>query len=162
MRFELDQRFAAPPDVVAAAFADPDLYRAFGGLPKMTAPEVVSHQPDGDRVTMEVRYRFDGDLSPAARAVLDPDRLTWVEHSVHDLAARTTAFTMVPDHYGDRFRCQGTYRFEADGNGTRRHGQGDITVRALLVGRAVENAIISGLREHLEHEVPVVEAFVSR
>jgi hypothetical protein len=30
------------------------------------------------------------------------------------------------------------------------------------VGRALENAIISGLREHLEDEVPVVEAFVSR
>ena len=34
-------------------------------------------------------------------------------------------------------------------------------MKALLVGGAVEGAIVSGLKEHLVDEVPVVEAFVS-
>ncbi len=161
MRFTLDQHFSPPPDAVARAYADPDLYLAFQDLPKMSRPEVVSHEASGNEVRLQIRYRFNGQLSSAARAVLDPERLTWVEHAVHHLSSRTTSFRMVPDHYGDRFRCTGSYRFEADGGGTRRHCEGEIKVRALLVAGAVENAIVSGLREHLDDEVAVVDAFLA-
>jgi hypothetical protein len=162
MRFTIDQRFTAAPDAVARAFADPELYLALQGLPKLSRPEVLRHNADDGVVTMEIRYRFNGDLSPAARAVLDPARLTWVEHATHDLDARTTTFTMVPDHYRDRFKCSGTYRFDADADGgTVRHCEGDIRVRALLVAGAVEGAIVSGLREHLDDEVAVVEAYLA-
>lgn len=162
MRFKIEQRFAAEVDAVARAYADPELYAALVGLPKLTQPEVVGHEAHGDTVVLEVRYRFGGDLSPAARAVIDPARLTWVERSTHDLADRRATFTMVPDHYGDRFRCEGSYRFDAVDGGCRRRGDGDLRVKALLVGGAVEGAIVSGLQEHLVDEVPVVEAFVNR
>jgi Protein of unknown function (DUF2505) len=122
---------------------------------------VVGHEDDGDTVLLHVRYRFGGELSAAARVVIDPARLTWVERSIHYLADRTVTFTMVPDHYGDRFRCQGSYRFEATAEGCRRRGEGDLRVKALLVAGAVEGAIVSGLKEHLVDEVPVVEAFVN-
>ena len=56
---------------------------------------------------MRIRYRFSGDLSSAATAVLDPEKLTWVEESHHDLAARTVRFELHPDHYADRFSCRG-------------------------------------------------------
>jgi hypothetical protein len=162
MRFTIDQELSVSPDAVARAYADPALYEAFQVLPKMSRPEVLSHAEDGDIVTLEIRHRFSGDLSPAARAVLDPSRLTWVEHATHDLRARTAEFTMVPDHYADRFRCSGTYRFEATpSGGTVRHCEGEIRVKALLVAGAVEGAIVSGLREHLADEVAVVEAFVA-
>lgn len=161
MRFTIDQRFSAAPDTVARAYADPALYDAFQELPKMSRPEVLHHEADGDVVTLQIRHRFSGHLSPAARAVLDPARLTWVEHARHDLAERRTTFTMVPDHYADRFRCSGTFRFaDADG-GTVRHCAGEIRVKALLVAGAVEGAIVSGLREHLDEEVAVVEAFLT-
>jgi hypothetical protein len=161
MRFSIDQRFAADVDAVARAYADPALYVALLGLPKLSRPEVVDHQVDGDVVELQVRYRFGGELSPAARAVIDPHRLTWVERSIHDLGQRRTTFTMVPDHYADRFRCSGSYRFEPTESGCRRRGEGDLRVRAFLVAGAVEGAIVSGLEEHLVDEVPVVEAFVA-
>lgn len=161
MRFTVDQHFAAAPDDVARAFADPQLYVAFQDLPKLSRPDVLSHDADGDVVIMQIRYRFSGDLSPAARAVLDPARLTWVEHATHDLANRTTTFTMVPDHYRDRFQCSGTYRFDAGGGGTVRHCQGEVRVKALLVAGAVEGAIVSGLREHLDDEIAVVDAYLA-
>ncbi len=161
MRFSIEQRFASDVDAVARAYADPELYAALVGLPKLTQPEVVGHDVDGDTVVLQVRYRFGGELSTAATAVIDPTRLTWVERSTHDLARRTTAFTMVPDHYADRFTCAGSYRFEADGAGCRRRGEGDVKVKAFLVGGAVEGAIVSGLKEHLVDEVPVVNAFVA-
>ncbi len=161
MRFAIKQRFAADAEAIARAYADPALYAALVGLPKLTQPEVVGHEVDGDTVVLQVRYRFGGELSPAARAVIDPDRLTWVERSTHDLSTRSATFSMVPDHYGDRFGCTGSYRFEADGGGCRRRGEGDVRVKALLVGGAVEAAIVSGLKEHLIDEVSVVDAFVA-
>lgn len=161
MRFAIEQRFSAGVDEVAAAYADPALYAAFDGLPKLSQPEVLGYDVTDDAVVLQVRYRFGGDLSPAARAVIDPDRLSWVEHSTHDLAAHSTTFTMIADHYADRFRCEGSYRFEAAGDGCRRRGQGDLRVRALLVAGAVEGAIVSGLQEHLVDEVPIVEAFLT-
>jgi hypothetical protein len=163
MRFTIEQRFAADVDAVTHAYANPHLYAALVGLPKLSQPDVLAHSVDGDVVELQVRYRFSGELSPAARAVIDPARLTWVERSTHDLLARTVRFTMVPDHYRDRFRCQGSYRFEAiDDSSCRRRGNADLTVKALLVGGAVEGAIVSGLKEHLDDEVPVVEAFLSQ
>lgn len=161
MRFTIDQRFRGAPDAVAAAYADPALYASFQDLPKMSRPEVLHHERIGDSVLLQIRYRFTGHLSSAARAVLDPARLTWVEHARHDLESRSTTFEMIPDHYADRFTCSGTYRFESDGTGARRHCEGEIRVRALLVAGAVEGAIVSGLREHLGEEVAIVDALLA-
>lgn len=160
MKFVVDQHLDGAPDEVAKAYASPDLYAAFQDLPKMSRPEVVAFESTDDEVLLKIRYRFNGQLSSAARAVLDPARLTWVEEAVHDLTSLTTSFRMVPDHYGDRFRCSGSYRFEAEGTGTRRHCEGEIKVRAPLVAGAVENAIVSGLREHLAAEVAVLDRFL--
>jgi len=162
VRFAIEQPFAADVDAVTRAYADPALYAAFVGLQKLRDPEVLSHVLDDERVVLEVRYRFGGELSPAVTAVIDPRRLTWVERSVHDLPARHTTFAMHPDHYGDRFRCAGSYRFEATDRGCRRIGEGDVKVKAPLVARSVEGAIVSGLEEHLVEEVPVVERFLAR
>jgi hypothetical protein len=160
MRFSVDQRFAAAADDVAAAFADPELYRTLPELPKLSLPEVLSHEEADGIVVLRIRYRFDGDLSSAARAVLDPQRLSWVEQSWHDVAERSGSFTMEPDHYADRFSCSGTFRYVDAGTGCHRLIEGDLRVRAPLVAGAVERAIVSGLREHLEHEAPAVDAFL--
>jgi hypothetical protein len=80
---------------------------------------------------------------------------------VHDVANRTVTFRMLPDHYADRFACEGTYRFEAaGGGGTVRRTEGDLRIKAPLVARAVEGAIVDGLRDQLAAEVPLVERFI--
>ncbi len=164
MIFTIAQHLQGSVDALAQAYANPDLYRylARQDLPTLSKPDVVSHTPNGDVVTLEIRYRFSGELSSAARAVIDPTKLTWVERSVHDLSTASTTFTMLPDHYASRFRASGSYRFEprTDG-GTTRRGEGNIRVTALLVAGAVEGAIVSGLEEHLLREVPIVNAFVA-
>ena len=158
MRFHLEQRFAVPADAVMAAFADADFYPELASLPNVGEPQVIDRTQDGDVVRMQVRYRFTGELSAAARRVLDPQRLTWVDHATIDLAARRTVFELRADHYADRFRCHGAYSVDDDGTGgSRRTVDGELTVRAPLVGKAVERAIVSGLEHHLGDEVDVVE-----
>ena len=162
MKFHLEQRFGAAPDAVARTFVDPAFYAMLQDLPNLGRPEVLELEASGDRVRLRVRYRFTGNLSPAARRVVDPDRLTWVEAATHDLATRSVTFVLHPDHYASRLSCHGDYRFEPDGDRTRRVVDGDLSVRFPLVGRAVERAIVSGLRDHLDDEVAIVEQFLAQ
>jgi hypothetical protein len=160
VHFTLDQQFAAPPAAVAAAFASAELYELVGALPDLGTPEVLSREVDGDVVHLRVHYRFERELSSVVRRVIDPKKLTWVEDSTHDLAARRVDFRLEPDYYADRLRCSGTYRFAPSGDGTARHVEGDLSVRAPLVAGRVEQAIVAGLRDHLDAEVALVESFI--
>ena len=160
MRFAVEQQLAVPADLAARAFTDAELYERYQGLTKLGSPEVLERTelPDG-RIRMRIRHRFVGHLSGAVRRVLDPERLTWVEEAEHDLEARVARFVLHPDHYADRLEAHGEYRIEPtpDG-GCRRVGSVELRVRAPVVARAVEQAIASGLREHLAEEIPFVEA----
>jgi hypothetical protein len=69
-------------------------------------------------------------------------------------------YRLVPDHYADRLQSSGSCSIEPAGDGCLRTVTGRLKVRALVVGGAVERAIVSGLREHLAAEVAVVERFV--
>jgi hypothetical protein len=161
-RFEVVQQIAAPPDAVASAYANPDFYATLVGLPNLGTPEVLSHDVDGDTVRMRIRYRYVAEFSSVVRAVIDPKKLTWVEVSTHHVAEREVTFRLDPDHYADRFESSGSYRFDPadDGPGTVRRCTGDVTIRVRLVGRRVEDAIVSGLKDHLASEVPLVERWV--
>lgn len=160
MRFELTQSIGRPVDEVAAAYASTELYATFDGTSKLGPPEVLERVTDDRLVTLRIRYRFVAELSPAVTAVVDPGKLSWVEESVHDIDAHSVAVRLHPDHYADRLRCTGAYRYEADGEATIRRIDGELKVKALLVAGAVEKAIVSGLREHLEAEIAHVEAFL--
>jgi hypothetical protein len=162
MRFEIEQVIAGPVGAVARTYTEPRFYELLGQLPKLGQPEVLERRESGSVIHLAVRFRFTGVLSPAVTRVVDPARLTWVEQSVHDLEHHTVTFHMQPDNYADRLRFDGSSRFEPFGEGrTRRVAEGDVNVRVPLVGRAVGGAIVSGLREHLEAEVEVVEGIVA-
>jgi len=158
MRFQIEQVFAGPVEAVARVYTEPRFYERLGDLPKLGRPAVLDRQANGSEVHLAVRFRFTGHLSSAVRKVVDPDKLSWVEESVHDLEQHTVTFHMQPDNYADRLRFDGSSRFEPVGEGeTRRVSEGDVVVRVPLVGRAVEGAIVSGLRDHLAAEVAVVD-----
>ncbi|HEX6417308.1 MAG TPA: DUF2505 family protein [Acidimicrobiales bacterium] len=161
MDFTVTQAFAADADRVAQAYASPELYGHLVGLRKLGTPEVLDHRVADDLVHLEIRYRFVGDLSPAVTAVVDPRRLTWVEHSTHDVAARTVSYHLVPDHYPDRLRSSGFGTVEPRGPGSLRRLTGRLEVRALMVAGVVERAIVSGLREHMADEVVAVDRFLA-
>jgi hypothetical protein len=162
VQFRREHRYRAEPEAVARAYASEALYAGLGAGSKLAPPEVLDRRDEGGGVVLRIRYRFIGELSSAVRAVLDPARLTWVDESTHDLAARTVAFRLVADHYADRFSCAGTYRFVADGTGTVRHTEAELKVRAPLVGGKVERVLADDLSSHLAAEVHGVEAFLAR
>ncbi len=77
---------------------------------------------------LRVRYRFTGHLSSAVKAVIDPNRLTWVEEADHDLATHHVSFRMIADHYADRFTSSG--RTNSRPSATRRSAIAPVTSRS--------------------------------
>jgi len=152
VRFALEQHLPATVAEVLAALTDPAFIASLAGLEKLGEPQLLDQHVDSDRVVQRVRYPFTGSLSPAVTAVVDPARLVWVEECTYDLGAATASFRILPEHYANRLRCTGRYRFEGDDGATTRFVEGDLSVSYPFVGRAVERAIVSGLESHIQEE----------
>jgi hypothetical protein len=153
VNFDLVQRFDAPAEEVIGLYCDPDFYPLLGGLEKIGGPTVLDRRVEGDRVTLDLRFRFTADLPSAALAIVRPEKLTWVEQTTFDLDAMTSSTTIIPDHYPDRLQASARSTFTDVGDGrSRRDVAGALKVHALLVGGQVERAIVSGMKEHLAEE----------
>lgn len=162
MRFALDQDLPGTVEEVLDVLADPGFVPELGALPKVGPPELLEHRVGDGTLHERVRYRFTGALSPAVTRVLDPSRLVWVQETTYDLEGGTASFRILPEHYANRLRCSGRYRFTARPDGCRRSIEGDLTVSYPLVGRAVERAILSGLEEHLGAEADLIARWLAR
>lgn len=162
MRFRIEQRLPASVEAVEAALLDPAFLDELARLPRLGRPELVADQRDEDLVEREIRYRFAGELSGAVTAVVDPDRLTWIEESQLDRATHVTQWVIRPDHYADRLRCSGTFTLIADGEATRRVAEGELKVSFPLVGGRVERAIVSGMEEHAAAEAAALADWLAK
>ena len=154
-----------PLSAVEAAYVDPGFLCALGQLPRLGRPKLLEQQDRGGELWQRVRYAFTGDLSPAVKAVVDPQHLTWVEESTLDKANHTTTFVIRPDRYPGLLDASGQVTLTPDGaagDTTIRRVSGDLTVHVPFVGRRVEAVIVSGLREHAEREIDAVERWAAR
>ena len=151
----------APRDAVMNAVVDPRMYESMGSMPSLGPPSVLECSHEGGISRLRIRYRFEGQLSRAARAVLDPAKMTWVVELDVDKENYSATFRMVPDHYKDRLRCSGSYRFVEKGEATDQLMQGELVVSAPLVAGLVERAILVGFREHMSEQAKIVERFAT-
>lgn len=162
MRFHIEQRFHAAVSDVQDAMCDRAFYELLGELPGLGRPTLVAQERTAAGIHQQVRYHFAGDLSSAVRHVIDPAKLSWIEDSTIDVGAAHTRWSIHPDHYPDRLACSGTYQLVADGqDACMRIAEGTLRVRAALVASRVEAAIVSGLQEHADAEVDLVDRFVA-
>jgi len=154
-------RIAASADAAMAVLADPAFYLDRPTAEDIEFRELVRIDVSGDRVTLELRCAFTGELNAAARALLDPARLTWVQASEHDLATGRVAFRIVPDHYADRLRCRGRYVVTPDGaDASERVVETELRVRAPLLAGQVERALVDGLRRELVAQSAAIPDYV--
>lgn len=161
MRFTIDQTFAGALPDVEAALVDPGFLDRLSTLPKLGRPTLVHRVESDDLVHLWVRYGFTGEVNSAVRRVVDPARLTWVEESTLDRTTHRTTWRIVPDHYKNLLRASGEFRLvpdptDPDGR-TRRTAEGEVKVSVPFVGGKVEQAIVSGLRDHAALEEDVVD-----
>jgi hypothetical protein len=161
MRFRIEQQIRGPLGAIERALFDPAFIAATAALPKIGGTELLTQQRDGDRIHQRTRYRFTGDLSPAVTAVIDRDRLTWVDDAHHDLSTHVGHHRIEPDHYADRLQATYDVRLEPMAQETHRVATGELTVRVPLVGGRVERAIVSGLEEHAAAEAEQLALWIA-
>lgn len=164
MRFVIDQRFRATAGDVGRALSSIDyLTTAMGELPGISRPEIRSHRIDGDEVTLNLEYHFAGSLPSVVTRVIDTAKLSWIEDTRIDTSRWTATFTMTPTYYAHFFSCRGSWTLVEANGVTLRSIDGTLKVNSPVpfVGGQVEKAIVSGLRERLAKEPPLLEAWVN-
>lgn len=160
MNFDLEQRFDAPIEDVAALFLAPEYVQRIAGLPGLDGAELLHQSADGGTVRRQIRFAFGGSLSPTAAAFIDTGRLTWVETSVTDRYSHQGEFSVLADHYPEMLRCRGTVALEDLGGVTRRLTHVELDVSVPLVGATVAGAIVSGLRNFSIAEASMVQRWL--
>lgn len=161
MEFTIEQHLDGTTAKIAALYVDADFLASIDD-PHLAHPEMLDQQRNGSVVTQRIRYHFTAELSSAVRRVIDPDRLSWVEESTHDLHGHTTTAHIVPDHYADRLEGSYEVAISNAGKGTRRVTTGVLSVHMHFVGGKVEHVIVSGLRDHAELETAAVAQWLAR
>ncbi len=166
MRFTINQAIHAPREAVESAFVDPGFYAALGDMDALDPPEILSQGQRGpDVVDLVIRYKFVGHLSATVRLLLEPAKLSWIDRSTFHRKEHRIDFDMLAEHYPDKLRCHGTYRFVADPDEpalTHQVLNGDVKVIWPVAAALVERAIISGLTQHLVQEAALVERWSTR
>lgn len=163
MQFRIEQRFRASMGAVGRAFASQDyLVEGMAKMPDIGRPEVVNYRADGAVVTLALEYRFGGKLPGVVTRVIDLRKLSWIEDTVIDTSEWVARFTITPTHYASFFTCSGGWRLTESAGGTTRVMDGSLKVNAPVpfVGGQVERAIVSGLRERLAEEPPIMEQWL--
>jgi hypothetical protein len=161
VNFSIDQDVDVSPETALLAYGSPSFYEGREPVENISVIEVVSHESDGERSLIEVRFKFTGSISPAVKAVIDPNKMSWITRTEVQLEKRRSSFTVLPDHYPDRLTSTGGYRFD-DGTGPGTAiitVEGELKVHFPLVGRTVERVILSGLRSYIAKEVSSLPGF---
>jgi hypothetical protein len=158
VNFRIEERVAASAEAAAHALVDARFVVATADLPKVGGAELLDQQRNGDHVHQRIRYRFTGELSSAVTAVVDRDRLTWIDDADHDLTTLRSEHRILPDHYADRLHAGYATDLapEGDAGRSRMVVTGTVQVRMPLVGGRVERAIVSGLEEHAAAEAQLL------
>ena len=161
MRFSVEHRFPASLEAVETAMTDPDFFAELRTMSGVEPPVLLDRRAEGDRVVLEVRYVFSGDLPSVARRVLGRGELAWVQHSNVDRVRHRTDFTIEPEQHAGLLDCKGVYLLRVESDHTARTISGDLRVHVpLLAGRA-ERAITTGLVERLDAEAEVLQRWLA-
>lgn len=161
MHFELTQKFSAPPETVLDAYLDEAMWATLDGFTRVGEPRWIGIERQGNTATTRVHYRFIASLPAAAKAIVNPEKLAWVQVTKWDCETQTCSIGFEPDAYADKLSIKATESLRADGTGgTIRKVEGELKVRVMLVGSRVEPVIVDGLLEYLREEAERVQTWI--
>jgi hypothetical protein len=156
MRFQAEQRFpGASPQAVAALLVDPE-FESHIALPDLSLPEVVEHRVDGRESVLRLRYEYVGRLDPIALRLLGGRKLTWVQELRLDVDAGTGTLRFNAEADPKRLYGDASVAIDGDATGARRRFEGELVVKAPVVGGMAERRIVPGLVRRLDTEAEAV------
>jgi hypothetical protein len=165
LKIRLAQAVAVPPAQVIEAYASVDFYEDRPSRDDIVVLGVVDHEVRASgAVVLEVHYAFQGSVSSAVRAVVDPARMSWITRTEIHPAENRATWEVLPDYYPDRLTSDGVFRYEPGptSSTTSVVVEGELKVHVPIVGRSVERVIVSGLCRYMEAELAGIPDFVVR
>ena len=156
MNFSFDRDIGVSARTALRAYSSPSFYEGRETVDNVAVLEVVDHRDNGDTVLIAVRFKFTGSVSSAVKAIVDPDKMSWVTRTEVFIDEGRTNWVVLPDNYPDRLTGTGSYHFNEGAQGpdsTVIRVEGDLRVHVPIVGRTVERVIVSGLRSYIAAEV---------
>lgn len=132
-------------------------------------PDIGVRSVDQQRIASTLHntleLAFSGHLPSIVTKVVDPKNLAWIERTTIDLEGSSATFSITPTFYPKYFRCFGTWTLRplaGPNERSRRLIEATMKVTSPMpfVNGQVERAIVSGLRERLEREPALVEAWL--
>ena len=141
---------------VVDLYIDEGFWQSMDGLTKTRPPEVLEVSRTGDSAVTRLRFRLSVELPREAGRFIDPDDVSWVEHTVWDLAAATAEMDFLPDQGAALMKASAAIEVVQTGDDAVRRITGDLRVRIPLLGGKVERAVVGGIGEYLEEEAGVV------
>jgi hypothetical protein len=152
MRFQAEQRFPGiAPQAVAALLVDPE-FEARVELPDLSLPEVVEHRVDGRESVLRLRYEYAGQLDPVALRLLGGNKLTWLQEVRLDVDAGWGMLRFSAEADPKRLFGSASVVIDGDASGARRRFDGELVVKAPVVGGMAERRIVPGLVRRLDVE----------
>ncbi len=156
MRFQAEQEFpGVAPKAVATLLVDPE-FESRVELPDLSLPEVLDHRVDGNDTVLRLRYEFVGHLDPVAVRLLGGKKLSWVQELRLDVEAGRGTLQFAAE--ADPKRLFGSASVVIDGaaSGATRRFDGELVVKAPVVGSMAERRIVPGLIRRLDVEAEAV------
>ncbi|HEY7136484.1 MAG TPA: DUF2505 family protein [Acidimicrobiia bacterium] len=145
------------PRAIADLLVDP-AFETTVDLPDLSRPTVLEHRAEGDAAVLQLRYEFVGHLDPIAQKLLGGRTLSWIQTLQLDLAAGRGDLSFAAEADPDRLHGAATVELRADGADTVRSFDGELVVKAPVIGGMAERRILPGLLRRLDVEADAVRA----
>jgi Protein of unknown function (DUF2505) len=104
---------------------------------------ILSDEPRGDKRFIRARLTPRREVPRAVQKMVKSATLGYVEERLYDADRSRIDWTALHGALGRRFHCQGLFRVEREGDGSRRVLEGEIRVSILGVGKLIEKTIAS-------------------
>jgi hypothetical protein len=158
VHFDAGHDFTAPAAHVGELMSDPE-FQSRLELPDLSLPEVVTHDVDGTRRVLRLRYRYTGQIDSFAKRIVGNRRLTWVQELRLDVASGAGTLSFSADEDAGRVNGEASVAITATGDATSHRAiAGDFHIRIPIVGGTAEKKIVPGLVRRLDVEATALAA----
>jgi hypothetical protein len=126
---------------------------------------LLTQKDQGGILVREVAYTPKPRIPRFAQRWITKEMVSWVELSRYDRAARRFTYEIrpnIPHGWRDRFSSTGQYVLVAEGARTSRTIEGEIAVRAALVGGIAERFLVGEVKKTFDQEARALSDFVTQ
>lgn len=140
----------------------PKLNDMMKDMPAFRSRELIEEQRAANG---EILWKFKvvagGEIPPAVTSVVSPDMFSWIETSRFVPEEHCIHFNIEPLIAKDKFKGAGRWILKGEKKGTKRIIEGEITFKAMLIGKIVEGFMVKELNRNYEVEPDIQRRFYS-